>query len=771
MNDNFDNNENSSDSIINDTVSGVENVTKKKKGGKIAAIAIGAVVVIAGGSIAAYNLSDYVKNKVKLATLEPEEYYSWVTEKNATEAADSVSKTYQKYIDALSDGQTANASFRYDVSDDAKKELLSMLMGSDYENSATDETQQYIDIINNINSIEIGANSSVKSSIMNGGIYASVNDEKLVTADLSMNYDELAYYFRIPELSEKWLGISLENLAEESSNALIESDITAMKDFMSNPEEYLSPEELDELINKYSAVWCSEIDDVELEKKEKVDIGDITVEYTVLTSEIDGKKACDIAEAFIDEASDDKLLKEIVTERLAVCTEDEYDSALSSAAENIKENKDSNSFDDQSIELITYVDAKGTIRGISFNTPDDTYKYDYIIGLENDNVYGTLSFTDGSDIINAELNAIKDGNKYNGDIDVKYSSEDSTDEYSFSIEFNDFEVVDEEKGYVNCGLTVIIPDVDPIALDFSSDGKSQDITFELNIDDTDYGKFTFNMSNDKSGDIEQPDVSNAILIDPENSDFDIESYVTEEEVTSFIKELLTKIGFSEEDAQAVAETYAANMFYSYDDLDYNYDDYYTYDDTDDYDYDYDYDDEDENPDYANAVSAESGQAYINIMDYYWDAEYWGDAEDSLSYKAGVASINGNGTYTVNVTADTDGYRYATTGDVSDASVLPSGIDYLSVCIEDGTELFPNAVINIDSVKIDGSDVQLTGKNFTTDESYETEAVIYCDWYGDTPTDARCADGNAADTSAMIIDGSSIKNWTNLEITFTVSGIQ
>lgn len=778
MNDNLDNNNVSfnADSAADDTVSGVEKAPKKKTGAKIAAVGIGAVVLLAGGGVAAYNLSDFVKNKVKLAVLEPEEYYSWVTEKSAAESAETISKSYERYIDALSDGQRSSLSLKYEISDEVRSLLLNEFLGSSYESSANDEMQSYIDIINNINSIELGVDSAVKSDIISGTVYGNVNDEKLVSADVAMNYGDLSYYFRVPELTEKWIGMALGDYMESSNNAAFDFS----KDFTKNPEDFLSAEELEELINKYTAVWCNEIDDVELEKKEKVDIGDITVEYTVITAEIDGKKAYEIADAFLDEASGDKLLKEIVTERIGAVSEEEYDSFFEEAKSSLEAEKDSMTEDDETVELITYVDQKGTVRGMSLEVPDEEGKLSYIIGLADDDVYGEFIFADGSEGISAVLNAEKNGKTYDGEIEIKNQSGSSI----LSIEFDDFEIVNEEKCYANGDVRIIVQNIAPISLELSSDGKSQDISVDLDFAGTNYGKLMLSMSEDKADDVSMPDVSGALMIDPENAEADLENYVTEEEIADFIKELLVKLGFSEEDSKLIAESAASEIFepdydYDWDNDDYDYDwddDDYDWGNDSDWDGDFDYDewqnpDNTPNPDAANAVAAEDGQAYLYVMDYYWDAEYWGYDDDSLAYKAGVATINGNGQYTVSVTADTDGYRFERTGDVKDASKLPDGLDYLSVCINDYHNAFVNAVIKVDSVKIDGKSVPITGTNFTiSDSGYETEAVIYCDWYGDIPTDARVADGDASKATAAIIDGADIETWTSIEVTFTVSGL-
>ena len=55
-----------------------------------------------------------------------------------------------------------------------------------------------------------------------------------------------------------------------------------------NLESLVSAEELEEMMTKYTDIWFKSVEEVELEKKEEVEIGDIKTEYTTLTVEIDG---------------------------------------------------------------------------------------------------------------------------------------------------------------------------------------------------------------------------------------------------------------------------------------------------------------------------------------------------------------------------------------------------------------------------------------------------------------------------------------------------
>jgi len=195
----------------------------------------------------------------------------------------------------------------------------------------------------------------------------------------------------------------------------------------------------------------------------------------------------------------------------------------------------------------------------------------------------------------------------------------------------------------------------------------------------------------------------------------------------------------------------------------------------------------EEVDFEEAEAAESGDAYLAIADKDWKVQYWGDTGDNnqLSFEAGVAHITGNGDYTVSVTADTNGFRYESTGD-PDGKYLPQGLGFAAVIISDGEKALPSAVITVNSVKVDGREIDLKGKSYTNTESGEIRSNIYNEWVSDDalPADARTAEGalfngfnvdaptelNDGSCSARIVDEKDFKEWTTVEVGFTVSGL-
>lgn len=192
------------------------------------------------------------------------------------------------------------------------------------------------------------------------------------------------------------------------------------------------------------------------------------------------------------------------------------------------------------------------------------------------------------------------------------------------------------------------------------------------------------------------------------------------------------------------------------------------------------------PKYDNSVSAASGEAYIAIVDGDWNIQYWGKNDDQntsmLSYDAGVAKITGNGDYTVSVTTDTPGFRFDTTGDENNSSVVPTGLMFMAVMIKDGETVFPNAVITVNEIRVDGKAIDMSAKAYTSsDDGIETRANIYNQWLSSPSKDARSkdgalydADGKATDFcddyAATVVSADDFKTWNNVEVDFTISGV-
>ncbi len=564
-----------------DSVSGVETITKKKRGKKIAIISGISVAALAGGGAIAYNVSPLVKNQVKLHTSSAKNYYAWVNEENAGDLAKSIADSYSEALDKYEKGTTEKFAVEYKVSDGAKEAFLTEVLGSDYKDEVDEDTKQLLDIVNNIEQLKIGIDGSTKKNLMALNLYGELNNEELISLDFAGDFDQMALFARIPQLSEQYLGFSFGELLEKEE--IDEKAFDIIKDVMDDPASYLSPSELEKEINRYVSVWNKSVSKVKVEKKEEVGIGDIDVKYTVATVKIDEKTAEKIGENFLEALKDDEIIKEIIVEKLALMDEEEYEKSfeddeeedididededfdLDEEDEDDKDEKDEDE-DETVVSFSTYIDAKGVIRGFSISdNADEKNDFRFIMGKDGKEVRGEfVAITDGNEDFSAILTAKESGkDKYDGTLDITSHEYDydlnDDDEWvvsddkttNISVEFEGFRIVDDEKKYMEGDITLIVPDVDPIKLNLESDGKSQTINYNIALDGKDYGTISLITSVEDGFDAEIPSMDDAFEIDENFETDDIFSYVSEEELVDFVKELLKKIGFSDELAEEI----------------------------------------------------------------------------------------------------------------------------------------------------------------------------------------------------------------------------
>lgn len=169
----------------------------------------------------------------------------------------------------------------------------------------------------------------------------------------------------------------------------------------------------------------------------------------------------------------------------------------------------------------------------------------------------------------------------------------------------------------------------------------------------------------------------------------------------------------------------------------------------------------------DSVVAEDGDAYLAFADGRYVGYYWGTDADTLTYAATNATINGNGQYTVALDASTNGYNQ-TTGYAD-----MQGLTFAAVIVKNGTTLYPNMVITIDSIKLDGTEVEMTKKPYTSsDDGKEMRSNIYNGYVdaSNVPDDARTADGDLTNCSPQVVDTASFGTYQKIEVTFTVSGL-
>ncbi len=190
-----------------------------------------------------------------------------------------------------------------------------------------------------------------------------------------------------------------------------------------------------------------------------------------------------------------------------------------------------------------------------------------------------------------------------------------------------------------------------------------------------------------------------------------------------------------------------------------------------------------------AFAGADGEAYIMFADASWLAQYWDDGKEYAT-TANNAVIDGNGTYTISVTAaasieneDTGemeivegatGLAFAAIGVANGEKFLPTG-----ETDADGNPTYHQITLTVDSVVVDGVEATLNGTPYTaSDDAIVTRANLYNSWVSNAfdVADARTAEGTnadgamAADATPVALDLTEFEDgWTTMEVTFTVSG--
>lgn len=563
-----------------DLVSGVDNVSGKS-GKKIAGITTGVLAVVAGGSAAAYGCSDYVRNQVNLRVMKPQSYYAWVNTNNVKESAKGAGDSYREFIKAIENGSSSNVDMKFELSDAAKDIIIDEALGGENE-----YTKNYVDIIRNIDTLSLNCKSDVKKGLSSATASLDLNGSRLATFDFASDSANADSFFRLEELTSKWAVFTLPE-GEDSEEQ--EKIMNAYKEFLRDPESVLSADEFEDVVERYTTIWNRNVGDVTVEKKESVEIGDISVDYTVMTINMTDELAQDIAKDVINEAKNDAVIKKIVVDKLGICSDEEYTEKLDETLESIQD-KDEDS--DGSYTIRTYVDPKGVIRGTEVTDDnDEDNKAGFVIGKDGDVVRGKAFITGTDDDLSAVLSATDNGGKYTGNISITADGED------VSVEFKDFEVVNKEKCFCNGDVTVTA-DEKPVSITLRATNDSQTVSTDINVNGTEYGKFTMDISTDKSGSPEIPDKSSAFVIDLNDDDLGFKEYVSQDETEKFLEGLFKGIGFNDDEAKSSAQSISSLFYFDYSSM---YSDF----DSDDYDfgdgeYEFNFDDSDVDFDFDSA---------------------------------------------------------------------------------------------------------------------------------------------------------------------------
>ncbi|HHU74499.1 MAG TPA: hypothetical protein GXZ28_07775 [Clostridiales bacterium] len=156
-----------------------------------------------------------------------------------------------------------------------------------------------------------------------------------------------------------------------------------------------------------------------------------------------------------------------------------------------------------------------------------------------------------------------------------------------------------------------------------------------------------------------------------------------------------------------------------------------------------------------AADVKEEKAYLAYADESWKYQYWGEPVET-GVVATDATVTGPGQYKVGLdfTGTADGKAY--------------GLAFAAPIIKNGNVTFKDHIITVDSIEINGQAVEFTKGYTSSDDGVELRSNIFNSWVSELPDDARTADGNLEDASAVVIDPALCAEVETIYVTFTLS---
>ena len=495
---------------------GVQEPPKKRRKLPIVLSIVG-VCVVALAIVVALNFSYILGTAIKTFG-SPGDYMRFVEAKEITNLASSVSEAYdENFLQVLDSDKSQTGKLSVKLSDSGK-ELISALMGS------SDEVP--LDWLSEVN-ISAFSNRDGNTQQMKLGI--GLGEANIISADCIMDIKNKVMYIAIPELSETYLKVDIEDMGDFSFDD-IDKTVKALPD----------KSELYDFIEKYGEIVIDNLDDVDLDDA-TLEIGDTEQDCTKLTLTVTQRQVLEICREILKEAKEDEEITKVIENlassmNVSVDANEKIDDLIDMVEEEI-DNLDGDG--EELFTLVDYVNGSHEIigRSIEFND-EEALSYGKV--EDGDNVYYQLKVGDeflvtgeaeeSGDAINGEFVAEAEGKE----LIVVEAKDFNTDEFTGTLSIKPGESFSEA---TNSAIPVAISDA-AIELNLLEDG----IDIKLLVQGEELVSIGSSAKTEDSKSIDIPDESDVCDVTDES---DLQEYLMSIDVYSIIDNL-EKAGLPEE---------------------------------------------------------------------------------------------------------------------------------------------------------------------------------------------------------------------------------
>ena len=499
---------------------------RKRFGLKLGGI-VGVAAVIAGGCAAAYAFSDTVKNQVKLAFSSPQDYFTWVCEKNADDFSEAFAGSYQQVLDARTQGIHTHAEAEVALTEEGRNAMKANLpQHTQRSGNPVGQMieQQALNALVNMEDIGITADISEKGSSYQQSIGLKLNGEQIVSADTAADVKDKLLYFRVPELKEQWLGVELGTLWEQAFSK-------EMPDL--SGQELLSAQDMQQMIREYCLIPTENISDVTVTRSVPVTVAGQETDYIEIAFPLTTGQFAESAQKIIDKAGQDERI------RKAFPSADMYDEFIEAAKKAVSGMKTDAG---QPVQMRLYVHTIGMICAFSASAENGTSMFAGLYRKGEQFAAEARTAYEAGEPAVLTVSGTRSGEAFNGTAVMKAGSKATV-----TAAFTDLKIVDPKKGYVSGTLALSSDQTEDeitVKLD-CSDGQTAE--FPIRIDGKEYAAVRLHYSVGDGASVVVPERSTAYFVDPTDRN-SMSGYLDAASVQKFIRDTAGKLGISTEDA-------------------------------------------------------------------------------------------------------------------------------------------------------------------------------------------------------------------------------
>ena len=413
---------------------------------------------------------------------------AWAADSYKETEKAAVAKAIQEfgadYAESLSQMNTeevkGNAKIKISL-DDGGKAILGMLSPVD---------------ISWLSDASVNANVGLNDELMTEAMDVNVNGTKICTVEYYMDMENSEIYMRIPELSEGYIKMNMDQMTQEAveeADQELDSSFTtsmdmadAMNSYFSTLENLPEADVLTSVLTRYADIIFDNVADAENPGTQEAVAGDVSQELTVLEGQVTQSEALPMFQQIIDTAKTDEELKGLIETWTAAMNDPDYtyETFLEAIEDMEKElDVDADETDESGFVLRAWVDADGEVVGRQFSAKDDEQDeelFSYLCTTDGEKKGFSLQVGSGDDAFGLEGSGVMNGNLLNGTYTLSTGGTDAV-----TIDVTDYDTKALADGiwkgtYTISGVPVQIEDGSPydpfggMQLIFTADGADKD---------------------------------------------------------------------------------------------------------------------------------------------------------------------------------------------------------------------------------------------------------------------------------------------------------